>query len=43
MHPIVERHLGDSAAIIFNAAFEKAVVKIQCGNEAVTRTAKLQK
>ena len=42
MHPIVERHLGDSAAIIFNAAFEKAVVKIQCGNEAVTRTAKDQ-
>eukprot|EP00602_Paraphysomonas_sp_CaronLab_P007456 CAMPEP_0185019208 /NCGR_PEP_ID=MMETSP1103-20130426/1847_1 /TAXON_ID=36769 /ORGANISM="Paraphysomonas bandaiensis, Strain Caron Lab Isolate" /LENGTH=93 /DNA_ID=CAMNT_0027549405 /DNA_START=373 /DNA_END=654 /DNA_ORIENTATION=- len=42
MHPIVERHLGDSAAIIHNAAFEKAVVKIQCGNEAVTRTAKDQ-
>ena len=38
MHPIVERHLGDSAAIIHNAAFEKAVVKIQCGNEAVIRT-----
>ena len=42
MHLIVERHLGDSAAIIHNAAFEKAVVKIQCGNEAVTRTAKDQ-
>ena len=42
MHPIVECHLGDSAAIIHNAAFEKAVVKIQCGNEAVTRTSKDQ-
>ena len=41
MHPIVERHLGDSAVINHNAAFEKTVVKIQCGNQAaLTRTEK---
>ena len=33
-HPIVERHLVDNAAIIHNAALEKAAVKIQYGNEA---------
>ena len=42
-HSIVERHLGNNAAFIHNAAFEKSVVKIQCSNEAaLTRTEKDQ-